>query len=226
MLLHHRPNCKLSIQQYWYDTETSLHCEGSMLGSLWVFLRRLCPLQHSEELTCNQTQHCMQTYTYTGTIYTADIVKSLRLNVLTPMVFVAAAQAFQTMAKRESIKRAVERKTADFQRLFIEDLNMVKKQFDLLKRVPAADPVLPRYAGQATVALVLAKRVDHTWQALQVTLYLTIHRLLLPAKVKQDMLCYQSPAGRCPACAAKAFANRHLPLYPAAHCGDSEQVWG
>ena len=80
-------------------------------------------------------------------------------------------QAFQTMAKRESIRRAVERKTADFQRLFIDDLNMVKKQFDLLKRVPAADPVLPRYAGQATAALVLAKRVDHTWQALQVSIY-------------------------------------------------------
>ena len=75
------------------------------------------------------------------------------------------------MAKRESIKRAVERKTADFQRLFIDDLNMVKKQFDLLKRVPAADPVLPRYAGQAIAALLLAKRADHTWQALQVDLH-------------------------------------------------------
>lgn len=72
------------------------------------------------------------------------------------------------MAKRESIKRAVERKTAEFQRLFIDDLNMVKKQFDLLKRSPSADPVLPRYAGQATVALVLAKRINSTWQALQV----------------------------------------------------------
>lgn len=79
------------------------------------------------------------------------------------------------MAKRESIRRAVERKTADFQRLFIDDLNMVKKQFDLLKRVPPADPVLPRYAGQATVALVLAKRVDHTWQALQVSLQCDAH---------------------------------------------------
>lgn len=76
------------------------------------------------------------------------------------------------MAKRDSIRRAVERKTADFQRLFIDDLNMVKKQFDMLKRVPAADPVLPRYAGQATAALVLAKRVDHTWQALQVSIHL------------------------------------------------------
>ena len=81
-------------------------------------------------------------------------------------------QKFQNLAKRDSIKRAVERKTADFQRLFIEDLNMVKKQFDLLKRVPPADPVLPRYAGQATAALVLAKRVDHTWQALQVSHHL------------------------------------------------------
>ena len=77
-------------------------------------------------------------------------------------------QAFQTMAKRETIKRAVEKKTADFHRLFIDDLNMVKKQFDLLKRVLPSDPVLPRYAGQATIALVLAKRVDSTWQALQV----------------------------------------------------------
>ena len=77
-------------------------------------------------------------------------------------------QGFQTMAKRESIKRAVERKTAEFQRLFIDDLNMVKKQFDLLKRNPSADPVLPRYAGQATMALVLAKRINSTWQALQV----------------------------------------------------------
>lgn len=96
-----------------------------------------------------------------------------------------ALQAFQTMAKRESIKRAVERKTADFQRLFIDDLNMVKKQFDLLKRVPPADPVLPRYAGQATVALVLAKRVDHTWQALQVA------TLLLHVCLKTDLPgCY------------------------------------
>lgn len=88
-------------------------------------------------------------------------------------VYGYVVQAFQTMAKRESIKRAVERKTADFQRLFIDDLNMVKKQFDLLKRVPAADPVLPRYAGQAIAALLLAKRADHTWQALQVSLHVT-----------------------------------------------------
>ena len=79
-------------------------------------------------------------------------------------------QAFQTMAKRETIRRAVEKKTADFHRIYIDDLNIVKKQLDLLKRVPPSEPVLPRYAGQATLALVLAKRVDSTWQALQVCL--------------------------------------------------------
>ena len=103
-------------------------------------------------------------------------------------------QAFQTMAKRESIRRAVERKTADFQRLFIDDLNMVKKQFDLLKRVPPADPVLPRYAGQATVALVLAKRVDHTWQALQVSPQLENHKscamLMTPASKSMSATSY------------------------------------
>lgn len=83
------------------------------------------------------------------------------------------------MAKRESIKRAVERKTAEFQRLFIDDLNLVKKQFDLLKRNLTADPLLPRYAGQATVALVLAKRINSTWQALQVCRQLCLSPLML-----------------------------------------------
>lgn len=101
-------------------------------------------------------------------------------------VCVLAVKAFQTMAKRESIKRAVERKTADFQRLFVDDLNMVKKQFDLLKRVPAADPVLPRYAGQATAALVLAKRVDHTWQALQVSLHVN-HLICVETNVQRTL---------------------------------------
>ena len=117
-------------------------------------------------------------------------------------------QAFQTMAKRESIKRAVERKTADFQRLFIDDLNMVKKQFDLLKRVPPADPVLPRYAGQATMALVLAKRVDNTWQALQVCL--PACRSLSPAHILPSLVQDQN-------CIVQSFLHTKLSSHARCH---------
>lgn len=123
-------------------------------------------------------------------------------------------QAFQTMAKRESIKRAVERKTADFQRLFIDDLNMVKKQFDLLKRVPPADPVLPRYAGQATMALVLAKRVDNTWQALQVCL-----PTCLPA-IHYDLHTFQ-----CHLCTTTAMICSPFCTQNSAHMHNAALSW-
>ena len=73
------------------------------------------------------------------------------------------------MAKRESIQRTVERKTLDFYISFMADLNVVKKQLDLVRRSPPKDPMLPRYAGQAIAALTLSKRIERTWEALQVS---------------------------------------------------------
>lgn len=78
-------------------------------------------------------------------------------------------QAFQSMAKRESIQRTVERKTSDFYISFMADLNIVKKQLDLVRRSPPKDPMLPRYAGQAIAALTLSKRIERTWEAVQVS---------------------------------------------------------
>jgi dynein heavy chain, axonemal len=58
-------------------------------------------------------------------------------------------ETFHLMAKREPIKRCVERKTSDFYNTFMNEMNIVKKQFDHLRRTPPKSPVLPRYAGAA-----------------------------------------------------------------------------
>lgn len=58
-------------------------------------------------------------------------------------------EAFQLMAKRESVQRCIERKTTDFHNRFMAEINAVKRHFDLLRRNPPKSPSMPKYAGQA-----------------------------------------------------------------------------
>lgn len=58
-------------------------------------------------------------------------------------------QVFELMAKRESIKRSVEKKCAEFYSIFLAEINIVKKQFDIIRRSPPNHPILPKYAGSA-----------------------------------------------------------------------------
>lgn len=58
-------------------------------------------------------------------------------------------EGFQLMAKRDAVKRTVERHVSSFYSKFMAEINAAKKHFDLLRRTPPASPVLPRYAGAA-----------------------------------------------------------------------------
>jgi dynein heavy chain len=64
------------------------------------------------------------------------------------------------MAQRESIKRCVERKTAETYQSFFADLNTVKKHFDQQRKSPPLHPSLPRYAGAAMWARELSRRLE------------------------------------------------------------------
>ncbi|GMH41208.1 hypothetical protein BSKO_09118 [Bryopsis sp. KO-2023] len=83
-------------------------------------------------------------------------------------------EVFELMAKRESIKRSVEKKTAEFYNIFMAEINTVKKQFDIIRRSPPKSPVLPKYAGSAIWALNLMRRLEQTWNSLSKV------RLMLP----------------------------------------------
>ncbi|KAK3256380.1 hypothetical protein CYMTET_34484, partial [Cymbomonas tetramitiformis] len=69
-------------------------------------------------------------------------------------------EQFITMAKRESIKRCVEKKTAECYATFLLELNVVKKHFDQMRRHPPIHASLPRYSGAAMWAQQLSKRLE------------------------------------------------------------------
>jgi len=58
-------------------------------------------------------------------------------------------EGFQSMAKLDAVKRAVERHMSKFYSKFMSEINAAKKHFDLLRHNPPASPMLPKYAGAA-----------------------------------------------------------------------------
>ena len=58
----------------------------------------------------------------------------------------------------QSIKRVVDRRTVDLFVMFNDELNLVKKEFN--RQSPSLTPFQPQYAGRATWARSLKKRID------------------------------------------------------------------
>ena len=75
--------------------------------------------------------------------------------------------AFSSLARREAIRRCVEKKSADVFSAFMAEVTGVKKSFDKLKSSP---PLIhrdhPKYAGAALWARSLHLRVQRQWQQL------------------------------------------------------------
>ena len=76
--------------------------------------------------------------------------------------------AFNSLARREAIKRCVEKKSAEVFAAISNELSVVKKGFDKAK---AAPPLLhrdhPKYAGAALWARSLHLRVQRQWHLLE-----------------------------------------------------------
>lgn len=66
------------------------------------------------------------------------------------------------MAKRDFIRRFVEKKTVEFFGLFMAEINTVKKLFDAVKRSQPKSPIMPRYAGLAKYAMNLMRRLEQS----------------------------------------------------------------
>jgi hypothetical protein len=63
-------------------------------------------------------------------------------------------EALQILAKREAVRRHVQRKTSQYYGEQLAEINTIKKQFDHLRRTPPSHPVLPRFAGTARCAAI------------------------------------------------------------------------
>lgn len=77
-------------------------------------------------------------------------------------------QVFHGIAKRPSIQRCLERQTSRFFTQFMVELNAIKKQFELARRSPPSQPSVPKHAGHAMAAQQLLRRIQSTWEAIEV----------------------------------------------------------
>lgn len=68
-------------------------------------------------------------------------------------------EVLQSMAKRDAVRRCVEKLTLDMYQRFLAEINDVKKKFDVIKRSPPASPFTPSFANAALWAETLGKRV-------------------------------------------------------------------
>ena len=90
-----------------------------------------------------------------------NVINNAFEGVSTVVGGVELLEAFSSLAKREAIKRCVEKKTADMFTFFMQDVNLVKKDFDSLKKNPP--PIHrdhPHYAGAAMWAKGLLNRIQ------------------------------------------------------------------
>ncbi|TPX53528.1 hypothetical protein SeMB42_g00716 [Synchytrium endobioticum] len=81
-------------------------------------------------------------------------------------------EIFHHLAKRETIKRVVERKTADTWIMYINELNLVKELFEKHKRTPDLLRSNPDYAGSANWARTLLRRITCSMTAFSTAYYL------------------------------------------------------
>ncbi|KAJ3091962.1 Dynein heavy chain 2, axonemal [Quaeritorhiza haematococci] len=97
-------------------------------------------------------------------------------------------EIFHHMAKREAIKRTVEKKTADVYNLFTEELNRVKVQFETHRKNPEILRSHPDFAGSAYWARSLLRRITYSMNILQSAYYLPQTTLAEEAKAQYEPL--------------------------------------
>lgn len=81
-------------------------------------------------------------------------------------------EAFHHLAKRDAIKRAVQNKTSYVYAIFQQDFTTVSKEFQNNRKAPPIPSTFPKYAGAATWAKSLQKRLQDQMNILNSAYYL------------------------------------------------------
>ena len=95
---------------------------------------------------------------------------------------------FHQLVKREAIKRTVEKKTADVYQMFLQELNVVKIEFETHRKTPDILRSQPDYAGSAFWAKALLKRIQYSMGILNSAYYLPATTLAEEVKAQFEPL--------------------------------------
>ncbi|XP_031567025.1 dynein heavy chain 2, axonemal-like, partial [Actinia tenebrosa] len=77
---------------------------------------------------------------------------------------------FQHLSSREAIRRTIDKKTVEVFQLFNEELNLVKKEFNT--KTVDLPAMYPKYAGSASWARMLRRRIDKPMEVLDKAFFL------------------------------------------------------
>ncbi|KAJ3127608.1 Dynein heavy chain 2, axonemal, partial [Nowakowskiella sp. JEL0407] len=97
-------------------------------------------------------------------------------------------EIFQHLAKREAIKRTVEKKTADVWMMFLQELNTVKFEFESHRKNPEILRAHPDYGGSVYWSRALLRRINSSYGHLKDAYYLPATSLADEAKVQYEQL--------------------------------------
>jgi dynein heavy chain, axonemal len=101
---------------------------------------------------------------------------------------VALLEVFYTLAKRDAIKRCVEKKTAEIFELFIRQVERTRHEFDENRRNPPLRENEPEFAGAALWARSLGAMVHLSWALLQESKFLVRGREAADAEASYHAL--------------------------------------
>lgn len=97
-----------------------------------------------------------------------NVVNTVFEGAVTTTAVVELLDAFTALAKRETVRRCVEKQAAAVHTAFAAEVSGIKKTFDKLKGSP---PLMhrdhPKYAGAALWARTLHRRVSRQWEELE-----------------------------------------------------------
>ena len=106
-----------------------------------------------------------------------NVINSAFEDANTVEKYLELLEIFHNLAKREVIKRTVEKKTSDLYVLYLKELNAVKAEFDSHRKTPEILRFHPDFAGSAYWAKFLLRRVRQPWEKLQSAAFLPFTHL-------------------------------------------------
>ncbi|XP_048588102.1 dynein axonemal heavy chain 2 isoform X2 [Nematostella vectensis] len=99
-----------------------------------------------------------------------NLIASAFETVTTVKEGVEILDIFQHLSTREAIRRTIDKKTVEVYQLFNEELNLVKKEFNT--KTVDLPPLYPKYAGSASWARMLKRRIDKSMNVLSKAFFL------------------------------------------------------
>ena len=96
-----------------------------------------------------------------------NVINSAFEGITSMSSLVELLSAFSSLAKRDAVKRCLQKKAAQVYSIMIKEMEMVRHEFDQFRGSPPLGTAAPKYSGSAIWARNLLRTVQKDWELLQ-----------------------------------------------------------